>query len=449
MSSLQQEIEALPQEIQWRLTRGSFDVTQFLRWAEEQRQGIDRDATNRLAAVSPPAPEDVVEIPAVGTEEHRRHTELGQQALNRGEVALLVLAGGMATRMGSVVKALVEALPGKTFLDLRLAEKDALSRRYGRPFPLWLMTSEATDGPIRQALGARLEDPTLAVFQQHVSLRLRPDGSLFRTSSGEVDLYPTGHGDVPDALRESGMLTRFREQGGRYLWIANLDNLGATVDATLLGGHIARGDTLSVEVVPKAGDKGGIPVRYQDRPIICEEFRLPLSFDAATVQSFNTNTFLCNADALDGYDHPWTYCVVEKNVAGQPIIQRERLVGELTFHLPTRFLLVPREGEASRFLPVKDPAELERRRPAIEAVARSRGLLALRGASLLPVPRDCSRHLGHTVVAYLWAGSGPLRCAHTRQKPYLHRRRRRSGRQPRGSCPATGPRATCSVGWWL
>jgi UTP--glucose-1-phosphate uridylyltransferase len=36
---------------------------------------------------------------------------------------------------------------------------------------------------------------------------------------------------------------------------------------------------------------------------------------------------------------------------------------------------VPREGTASRFLPVKDVPELERRRPEIEAVARARGML--------------------------------------------------------------------------
>ena len=56
------------------------------------------------------------------------------------------------------------------------------------------------------------------------------------------------------------------------------------------------------------------------------------------------------------------------------MIQFERLVGEVTSHLATRFLRVSREGEASRFLPVKDPAELEARRPEIEAVAKARGI---------------------------------------------------------------------------
>ena len=67
--------------------------------------------------------------------------------------------------------------------------------------------------------------------------------------------------------------------------------------------------------------------------------------------------------------------MVEKKVAGRTVIQRERLLGELTFHLPTRFVQVPREGDASRFLPVKDPDELERRRASIASVARSRGFL--------------------------------------------------------------------------
>ena len=44
------------------------------------------------------------------------------------------MAGGMATRMGSVVKALVEALPGRTFLDLRLAERPTSPSASARRF---------------------------------------------------------------------------------------------------------------------------------------------------------------------------------------------------------------------------------------------------------------------------------------------------------------------------
>jgi UTP--glucose-1-phosphate uridylyltransferase len=380
IDALKNELEHLSPALQERLSKGAFDRERLLGWAAEV--GGDKDVKNRLSAVTAPLPEDIAALPAPGSAEHERLVAVGEAALRRGEVALLVLAGGMATRMGGVVKALVEALPGKTFLQLRLGEKDALTARYGKPFPLWLMTSEATDGPIRAALGARLPagEPgeaagDLGVFPQNISLRLDTDGSLFHEESGEPSLYPTGHGDVPDALVRSGLLGAFLARGGKYVWIANLDNLGAAIDPALLGAHIEGGAPLSVEVVDKAGDKGGIPVRYEGRPIMCEDFRLPKGFDASQVKVFNTNTFLADAAALAGYQGSWTYCVVEKKVGERPAIQRERLLGELTFHLRTRFLWVPREGAGTRFLPVKDREELARRQADIEAVARARGML--------------------------------------------------------------------------
>ena len=180
---------------------------------------------------------------------------------------------------------------------------------------------------------------------------------------------------MPDALRDSGLLQRFRARGGKYVLITNLDNLGASIDPIVVGRHIDARAVLTCEVVEKAGDKGGIPIKHHGKTIICEDFRLPIGFDATKVNVFNTNTFFVNADALDEYNEPWTYCEVEKKVGGKPAIQRERLVGELTFHLATRYVKVPREGERSRFLPVKDPDELARRRNDIEHVARSRGML--------------------------------------------------------------------------
>jgi UTP--glucose-1-phosphate uridylyltransferase len=240
------------------------------------------------------------------------------------------------------------------------------------------MTSETTNGPIREALGPRLrtDGDRCVTFEQDVSLRLTPEGELFLDERGEPSVYATGHGDLPDALRRSGILGRFLARGGSTLWMANLDNLGATVDPAILGWHLAHRGPLTVEVVDKVGaDRGGGPVRWDGRPIIVEELRLPLGFDPATVPVFNTNTFLADAAALDALAMEWTYVEVEKKVGERRAVQFERLLGELTVGLPTRFLRVPREGVASRFLPVKDAGELGRRRPEIEAIARARGIL--------------------------------------------------------------------------
>ena len=41
--------------------------------------------------------------------------------------------------------------------------------------------------------------------------------------------YPPGHGDVYRALVKSGVLPALMRQGKEYLFISNVDNLGATV----------------------------------------------------------------------------------------------------------------------------------------------------------------------------------------------------------------------------
>jgi UTP--glucose-1-phosphate uridylyltransferase len=372
--NLASALRALPGGVLSTLALHGFDSARFVELARRFTAG---ELDNRVhGVVEPPAAQDVVRPPAPGSAAERELSERGEEALARGECALVVLAGGMATRMGSVVKALVEALPERTFLGLRLAEQAALARRYGKAPPLWLMTSHATDGPVRAALGARADGRQLATFVQGLSLRLTPEGTLFREADGGPSLYAPGHGDLPDALRRSGLLDRFLDAGGRYVLVANLDNLGGGVDPVLIGQHLAQAEPVTCEVVEKLpGDRGGIPARLDGRAVVLEEFRLPPDFDPARVPVFNSNTLAFRADALWELQLDWTYFVARKQVDGREAVQFERLINEVTFALPTRYLLVPRSGAASRFLPVKDQAELVARRPELEALCRARGML--------------------------------------------------------------------------
>jgi len=376
METLAQQINALPEALLDELRTHGFDPELLFRLAS--RMGEDADFRNRLAGgVEPPLADDLVKLPATGTPEHDRLVERGMHSLSRGELAVVVLAGGMATRMGGVVKALVPAVQGKTFLDLRLAENRHWTRLAGKRVPLWLMTSYATDARLREALGADLQADDMATFQQNLSVRLSEDGHLFREQDGKPSLYAPGHGDLPAALRRSGLLDRFSSRGGKYVSIANIDNLGATIDPAILGWHIEHADPVTVEVVDKLGsDKGGIPVRRNGRRLILEEFRLPHSFDPSKVRVFNTNTFLVTARALQDLEMEFTWVQVSKKVGDRKAVQFERLIGEITSTLATRFLHLPRLGAGSRFLPVKDMEELERRRPEIIEVATARGMLA-------------------------------------------------------------------------
>ncbi|WP_394845855.1 UTP--glucose-1-phosphate uridylyltransferase [Pendulispora brunnea] len=382
---LQEELDTIDPDLHARLTRAGFDAARLLHLAKDLGQGTAaerRDKRNRVPGpVEPPSEDEIWSIPQPGSERHRQLEALGLEALQKGELAFAVLAGGMATRMGGVVKALVEVTPGHTFLDVRLRENRLWSERAGKPVPLWLMTSDATDEPTRSALSKAGVGAHVKTFLQDLGPRLTPDGHLFRGADGRPSLYSPGHGDLVDAVRRSGLLRDFLAAGGRYVWIANLDNLGATIDPVLLGLFIenhTKGQRVDVmcEVTDKdPGDRGGIPVHALGKLQVLEEFRLPRDFDATKVSVFNTNTFVVGAEALQTADIAWNWFEVEKNVDGKPAIQFERLLQELTGAMRAAYVRVPRRGAASRFLPVKDREELEARRNTILEVARSRGIL--------------------------------------------------------------------------
>jgi UTP--glucose-1-phosphate uridylyltransferase len=373
--SLDEQLAKLPPDVQATLAHHRFDAERFKRLAGRL---LNESAEDNFVkgTITPPRPEDLQRLPAWNDPEYERLRELGAQALASGQVALLVLAGGMATRMGGVIKALVEAVPGHSFLDLRRAEVRAIERRYQAVPPLWLMTSDATDAGIRAALGDDLDGHTIATFTQHLSLRVTPAGDVFFDETGRPSEHAPGHGDLPDALRESGLLEAFVKRGGKVIMISNIDNMGGTLDPVVIGFHLAHGKAVTSEVVDKLpSDRGGIPAYVGDRLVVLEEFRIPPSFDPASVRVFNTNVFHLDARAILELDIPWTYFTVKKKVGDKSVVQFERLVNEVTSYLTTAYLHMPRDGAASRFLPVKDNEELAVRVPEILAVARARGIL--------------------------------------------------------------------------
>jgi UTP--glucose-1-phosphate uridylyltransferase len=375
-------LSTLDPELRRRLDAAGFVPEQLLELAASLHEGdpATRRRTRNCVKgeVTPPRPGEITKVPEAGTPENERLRKRAFEAMAKGELAFCTMAGGMATRMGGIVKALVDVFPGHSFLQLRLADNRAATKHAARPIPLWLMTSDATHEDIVAALAKEKAPAHVAAFQQNLSLRLTLDGELFRGDDGKPSEHATGHGDLVDALRRSKLLDAFVAGGGKYVWITNIDNLGASIDPALLGNFIEaaeRGIDVQCEVCRKEGDKGGIPVHAEGKLQVLEEFRLPPAFDPSTVDVFNTNTFLVRAEPLLRQPLTWTYFEVEKKVDGRPAVQFERLLQEITAQMPTTYVEVSRDGAASRFLPVKDFDELAKRRGDIELVARARGMM--------------------------------------------------------------------------
>ena len=368
---------SLPNETQELLKRYGFSRPTFEQLRERLTRGEASDESNRIrGTVEAPAAGDVIALPPLGSSERQTLDALGSEAIRAGKVAAVVLAGGMATRFGGVVKAAVEVARGKTFLDLKLADIRASAERAKGRVPTFLMTSFATDADVRRmAEQATSSDAPVSTFAQFVSLRLAQDGTLFHDSKGKVSPYAPGHGDLSFALGKSGVLAKLCEQGVKHIYMSNVDNLAATLDPAIIGAHLKAKKAISVEVADKAkGDKGGAPARVDGVLQIVEGFRFPKAFDQDSIPVFNTNSFVIDVAAIDR-DFDLTWFAVNKEVDGQKVIQFERLVGELTAFLPCNAIAVSREGDDGRFMPVKDPPELEARKAVIVGLLERRGAL--------------------------------------------------------------------------
>jgi len=349
------------------LDRYGFDAKEFAALRAGVADGSLSPESNRVrGTVEPPLPEDVTPLPEPGDPRYDEAREAGLALVGEGAVASVVLNGGMATRFGGVVKGVVEAVEGRSFLEIKLEQARRVGEELGADLPVAVMTSYATDAATRSFLRERgVREPLY--FSQYVSLRLQPDGELFRTDDGRVSLYSPGHGDVLSAIRASGTLGALRDRGVRLIMVSNVDNLPARIDPVVVGMHVLSGRPMTAEVVGNEGEVGGAPARVDGRVRLLESMQMPEGFDHSTLPVTNVNTVTFDVDALDrDFDLTWLY--VLKSVGDRKAVQLEHLYHEASAFLPTTYLKVPALGPRGRFLPIKTPQDLVDAQPALREI---------------------------------------------------------------------------------
>ncbi|MGP0024621.1 MAG: UTP--glucose-1-phosphate uridylyltransferase [Streptosporangiaceae bacterium] len=293
-------------------------------------------------------------------------------------LVVVKLNGGLGTSMGlSGPKSLIEAKPGRSFLDVIATQVLALRRRYGARLPFVLMDSVVTRGPSLEAL-RRYDDlrvPGVPLdFLQGREPKIRADNLLpvQWPADPELEWCPPGHGDIYTALAASGTLDALLSAGLRYAFVSNSDNLGALADVRIATWVAAEQVPFTLEAVrgTLADRKGGHLARYQGRVILRETAQVPdgdTSFtDVERWRWYNTNNIWIDLRALADLQDadpgaPVLPLIVNRKTvdprdpASTPVIQLETAMGAAVGSIPgARAVHVPR----SRFIPVKTTDDL-------------------------------------------------------------------------------------------
>jgi UDP-N-acetylglucosamine/UDP-N-acetylgalactosamine diphosphorylase len=195
-------------------------------------------------------------------ERARRSAELvaaGEASYRAGQVAVLMVAGGQGTRLGSSApKGCFTIAPhsGKSIYQLQAEKVLSLSRRVGRAVPFLVMTSPMTDVETREFFAAHgrfgLAEEQVRFFSQGTVPSLDQQGRALLSAPGKLLENPDGHGGCFTALVKSGNLERLRREGVTQIVYIQVDNILVPVDDPELVGLAAAEKT---EVITKVLEK--------------------------------------------------------------------------------------------------------------------------------------------------------------------------------------------------
>lgn len=291
------------------------------------------------------------------------------------QTVILKLNGGLGTSMGlEKAKSLLEVKADNTFLDL--IAKQIIKLRESHPVRFMLLNSLSTEQDTRAffknypSIYEKWDEEVS--FMQNIAPKVDKESKKPASwpSRAEAEWYPPGHGDIYAALVVSGKLQKLLDEGYKYMFVSNSDNLGATMDLRLLGYLASSGAPMVMEVCQRCGDdkKGGHLAKAKgSMNIVLREYAQCPAEDEADFMDiqkhrfFNTNNLWLNLDklkaAMKGGVLPLPLIVNEKKMdpsskenSGPQVLQLETAMGAAISSLPgSDAIVVPHD----RFAPVK------------------------------------------------------------------------------------------------
>ena len=210
----------------------------------------------------------------------------GADALRRGQVAALLVAGGQGSRLGALQpKGLfpAAAVSGASLYQIHAEKVLGTSRRYGHPVPFLVMTSPATDAQTREFFAGHrdfgLAPGQVTFFQQGTMPAVcARTGRVLLEAPGRLFLSPNGHGGTLTALADSGVLGDIAARGVEHVFYFQVDNpLVKVCEPGFIGRHILTRSEASSKAVAKElpEEKVGVLVEVNGRCSIIEYTQLP------------------------------------------------------------------------------------------------------------------------------------------------------------------------------
>ncbi len=327
-----------------------FDLIQHEQIRNDLRKG--RIGLNRNRLPLETVIEDISSSDVIFSNVLDDKNKIGLQAIKNKNVAMLCLAAGIGSRWtqgAGVIKAINPFIQmngrHRSFLEIHLAKNRKTSGEFNASIPYIIATSYLTHRPIQKELqrtnnyhfdgllylsagksiGQRFipmerdlrflweemlqekldENKQKVVDALHETLihwaKVKGEASDYRDNIALQRLTPLGHWyEVPNLIRNGILAGVLKESPSlQHLLLHNIDTLGVNLSPEILNYHIASGNALTFEVLPRRiEDHGGGLARINGKVRMLEGLAQPREEDEFGLSYYNSMTTWINIDKL-------------------------------------------------------------------------------------------------------------------------------------------------------
>ncbi|CCC68677.1 hypothetical protein NCAS_0B05930 [Naumovozyma castellii] len=324
---------------------------------ESCQEAIRRATTAGSSSTIEPLPaasyQSIINAPLVESE----YRQLGLDAIKNGEVAVILMAGGQGTRLGSALpKGCYNIdLPSQKSLFQIQAEKILrLQALTGSKFdiPWYVMTSAATSDSTREFFSKNLwfglKHSQIKFFNQGTLPALDSTGRhmLLKNRVSLVE-SPDGNGGLYQAIKDNKLLEEFENRGIKHLYMYCVDNVLAKVaDPILIGFAIKHGFQLATKAVRKTNPHepvGLIAMKGGNKPCVIEYSEISNELAEAMDEQDDT---LLRLRAGNIVNHYYSVELLREDL--------EKWCNEMPYHVAKKKIPYY-DNTADKFIPVDSP----------------------------------------------------------------------------------------------
>ncbi len=223
-------------------------------------------------------PPQIITVPKNASEQEvaQRARQIGEASLRSGEIAVLTVAGGHGTRLGSNgpkgTLPTIAPISGKSVFQLHAEKIRAVQQKYLTCIPWYIMTSETNDRVTQKFFKSHqffgLDPEQVCFFKQGMFPVVDLNGKLLMNSKSNIVMSPNGHGGTIIALEEKEVFHDMKRRGIKHIFYHQVDNVLIKIaDPVFAGYHLMDDAEFSSKIVKKRNpeEKVGIIVQMGER----------------------------------------------------------------------------------------------------------------------------------------------------------------------------------------